>query len=87
MIIDAYLRDKSNGKEAVYSYECPDTSVDLVNFMWSDGNWACDCNRLDFLYPEADPTGMLHGCGDDRIECLKVVRRDTGEVLYSGDAK
>jgi hypothetical protein len=46
--------------------------------MWSEGNYACDCNRRALF------TGRFHGkhpCGDGRYRVLEL-RTFQGELLY-----
>lgn len=56
------------------------------NFIWEDGNFACDCNRYLFWCraagePETeDEDGPEHGCGDERYS-VRLTDKD-GNVLY-----
>lgn len=68
------LRDTQTGDEGVYEYDNdtpPDPDAespfDGDEFLWMDGNFACDCNRLLFIAralgrPDPDVT-----CGEDRV--------------------
>lgn len=61
-------------------------------FWWEEGNAACDCNRMAFLYDTAgadDPDAEEsdgYPCGDGRVVIDRIVRLDTGEVIYSETA-
>ena len=79
--VDVYLRNKNTGESAVYQpdfeYEDPFNA-----FMWRDDDYACDCNRSLFLYGYDESRALP--CGRT-IEVVKIVRRDTGEVVYRDD--
>lgn len=50
------------------------------DFIWSDGNYACDCNRALFFYawgPESDD----RECGEGAFT-LWIVDDTTGDVVY-----
>jgi hypothetical protein len=51
-------------------------------YLWSDGNYGCDCNRSLFFQREAggDDTAQSLGCGSDRY-VIKIVEPE-GYVLY-----
>lgn len=34
------------------------------DFIWTEGNYACDCNRHNFFYPKSD---VDWPCGQDRF--------------------
>ena len=49
MKIRAYIRRVSDGEVRIYeSDEAPD-DLWLLEHMWSDGNYGCDCNRELFF--------------------------------------
>ena len=45
------LREVSTGREGWFADEWPTPPFDLdsAEYMWHDGNYACDCNRALFL--------------------------------------
>ena len=47
-------------------------------FIWQEGNFACDCNRSDFLYVESPHD---ESCGMN-IVMESMIREDTGEEIY-----
>lgn len=65
------------------------------DYMWSLGNYACDCNRAIFHYGAAHPELTPHQaymksadiaeCGEGRFR-VRILSRDTGEVLYEDEA-
>jgi hypothetical protein len=68
-----HLRDSTNGYTAMVELEWPvstpgpefnvvtDAESDII-FLWTEGNFACDCNRVNMLY------GRDHGL-DDEFNC------------------
>lgn len=56
------------------------------DFIWSDGNFACDCNRYLFFCRAAgepeddDEEGPEHACGDERYSVR--LTDEAGNVLY-----
>lgn len=38
-----------------------------LQFLWEDGNYACDCNREQFYREAAGETGDESPCGDSRF--------------------
>lgn len=72
-VLRVLLRDMETGKEGwvtdTYPDDYPDESID---FMWTDGNYACDCNRGDFLaraLGEPEPEPAL-SCAGSRIAVM-----------------
>jgi len=50
-------------------------------FIWSDGNYACDCNRELFFDRAAGNKSAESACSDDRFE-VNLVNPATGEIYY-----
>ena len=50
------------------------------DFMWSDGNFSCDCNRALFFYDH----DIDIECGESRFAVLGI-RIDDGTFVYSDD--
>lgn len=94
MTLEVHLRDKSTGKTGVYYEKYPD-GYDLkdIDFMWSKGNYACDCNRSLFLYrargedhPDEsdymDVSPFLHyPCNGEKIVVERAIIKETGVVM------
>lgn len=57
----------------------------LIEFMWGDGNYSCDCNRHIFF--NRDGLGMEYNnfeavqCGDGMYK-VKITTSDTNKVIY-----
>jgi hypothetical protein len=86
------LHDPETGFENTWDND------DLVNddgtfddFMWTEGNYSCDCNRSYFItdWGKVGPE-RLRAMADDEVGlCLngptilvRITHRDTGEILY-----
>ncbi len=55
------------------------------DFIWEEGNYACDCNRQLFFERSVDPewdTDEEHTCGDGRYLIMSIYLED-GSVVYS----
>lgn len=51
------------------------------DFIWSEGNFACDCNRaLFFARAKGEDEPEETPCGDDRYTILKIICE--GVVVY-----
>jgi hypothetical protein len=58
-------------------------SLKHIDYIWSEGNYSCDCNRgLEFARAagEEDPD---HECGDELYH-VKLIDRD-GDCIYEDD--
>ena len=57
--------------------------VDFNDYIWSEGNFACDCNRESFFlqWHGESTKDDIDECGDDRFS-VRLSDADTGEVLY-----
>jgi len=68
----------SDGAVRSYLDESP-WGIDC-EFMWSEGNYSCDCNRAKFFHK-----GEHHAteCGD--VAYLVRITDDTGKELYADD--
>jgi hypothetical protein len=60
----------------------PDSKPELDDYIWSEGNFACDCNRgLFFGYAAGlEYEEIPHGCGDGKYS-LNLIDQD-GNVVY-----
>ncbi len=62
-----------------YSDLSEDEHEEGTEFNWTDGNWACDCNRFIEFYNNRDEH---HPCGHERFNLLSIQRKDTGVFLF-----
>lgn len=74
----ATIRRVSDGVQA----DCPMKSDwdDLSEFWWSEGNFACDCNRGDCFHRALTSEDTDEECGDDRYQ-VRITLPD-GTVPY-----
>lgn len=66
----ARLREQSTGEVRPFQYEVKDEHVDGVYFIWTDGNYGCDCNRAAFFH--RDDEEFDDECGDERYALLSL---------------
>jgi hypothetical protein len=84
-MLTVILERVSDGQRANHAYEGPWS--DTEDFMWSDGNFGCDCNRQIFferalgLEPSVDPA-----CGDSAYRVVSVTD-EAGKIVYAEDAE
>lgn len=81
----ATLMDVMTGYVGRHEYEVQDDYADDQEFMWSDGNYGCDCNRSIFLYGH-DPDYLTLPCSwhpgqDNQIVCISL--EVDGAEVYS----
>lgn len=77
-----FIRDTMTAEIRQYRYPYPWDSAS--EYLWSEGNYSCDCNRALFFaeaHGENDPD---RDCGDERY-VLKIVSDDSSEELYQDD--
>lgn len=81
MHLDLLIRDIMTNETRLYSDEYNHNDIQLIQFLWDDGNYACDCNRGLFFYGEE----WEGGCGTVRFVIEKAVIRETGQVICLDD--
>lgn len=79
------IQDNTTGEVATYIDEFG--SPDSDPFMWEDGNYSCDCNRLLFFHrgqgmPEDQVRELDLICGHERFTVLEIVDAK-GRRIYS----
>lgn len=73
MVVEALLRHRDSGLERRYVHELD--SPAQAQWMWTEGNYGCDCNRSLFLYgvPPDDPLELPCSRGEPTIELIELV--------------
>lgn len=70
-LVKIRFRDTQTGDEATYAYETERTAADDVDddegFYWTDGNGACDCERLRCLHAALGRPDPNIDCGSSRV--------------------
>lgn len=90
MILDVHLLDRATDQRAVYDHG-EDTlfasDPETFDYLWSEGNFGCDCNRHDFFCQatgrEPDHACPCNMCDDQRYVIEKITERGTDRVLYT----
>jgi hypothetical protein len=78
------IRDNRTGEvrrandEAILNEETGEPST----YIWSDGNFSCDCNRqLFFWRAGGEDDTREHQCGHERFS-VRLINPETGRVFY-----
>jgi hypothetical protein len=86
MLVDIYLTDTTTGFSKVYqdNYEWEEVDWDwpasaAIIYQYTEGNYACDCNRSLFLYDWDE--NDKKPCGNT-IRLDKIVDRKIGQVIW-----
>lgn len=61
---------------------------DINVYLWTEGNYSCDCNRHDFFVCRGYRRHPHVGdsiCGDSEYRVLKAVLDDGTEIVLDGD--
>lgn len=86
MIIFVTLRETATGKERTFQDDTPRPWDETSDFIWREGNFACDCNRYTFWLEaagEEQPDDVP--CGDGRFQIVHI-KDEAGNVLMQGPA-
>lgn len=78
--IIAKLNDTRNEYTREYEYKVKNEYVESQEFWWTEGNAACDCNRILYLYNWDESKDLDCNMGDNIIELLSLII-DGNEVL------
>lgn len=80
------LRDCESLEEREFFYQIEDakpedylSTTEAVAFIWSEGNYGCDCNRSGY-FDKDDP------CGEGRYVVI-FIKNESGETIYTETAK
>lgn len=81
--IDVLIRNNKTGEVVIYEdYGYFDEYGSFHDFIWSEGNYSCDCNRALFFYRAKDmPDPEDRDCGEE-LYSVRITRKSTGEILY-----
>lgn len=67
MTYEVTIKDTATGEERIYVGS--GDWDDAEDYLWNEGNYACDCNRGLFFQRVKDPDFSGHlECGDSRYE-------------------
>lgn len=86
------LRRVEDGAERWFSPRWAADDAFTMNYMWEEGNYACDCNRARFFAKAGGEEAPYIDCGNDKYEIVAIRREDgaalgingaTGEPIWS----
>lgn len=86
--IQVRIRENSSGLVRTWSDHAgftDDSEQEPSIFIWTEGNYSCDCNRrLFFLWAcgEAEADGDERACSDTEYS-IEVINPANGRVIYS----
>ncbi len=81
--INVFLRDTRNGYSKVYQDEgFLDEDGNFHDFIWTEGNYSCDCNRSLFLYDHNPDKELPCNIFDNIIEIDKIEDATTKKILH-----
>ena len=77
------IKDYNTGETREYRDDSEWADEDgLSSFIWTDGNYSCDCNRgLFFCRAKGEDDDQDFPCGDHRFGVS--IKLENGEVVYS----
>lgn len=76
------LRNNATGEERRYADGFDWDDEDVFTFMWTEGNYGCDCNReLFFGYAGGEKRDLgTELCGSERYTALYAEREDGSRI-------
>ena len=77
-----FIRRNADGEVHCY-YDEKDPMTWDGDFIWEDGNYACDCNRALFFAWAVGDDDPEQGCGDEAFSIR--VETKNGLLLYEDD--
>jgi hypothetical protein len=88
--VDVTLLDTVTGERRTYAtWESLHGGEGFSDFIWTEGNYSCDCNRyLFFQYAiGACPEDVMDDakCGDGRFRVESIISAADGTLLYGED--
>lgn len=79
----AEITQVSTGVTRTYHATC-DWCIDSGGYLWSEGNYSCDCNRgIFFAYAGGEEPKWDSDCSEGKYRV--VCKSEDGAVLYADD--
>lgn len=66
-----YVKLQYKGMEYEFVSNLEYDDLDGAEFMWTEGNWACDCNKSIFINEHCDNEFPHMECGEE-IQLLEI---------------
>jgi len=73
-----YIRNNETNEERFYPEDME--WQDHFDYLWSDGNYGCDCNRGLFFARAGEEPDPDWGCGHEKYSVR--ILDNKGEILY-----
>ena len=86
--VDFHLKHPITGETVIHEEDYEYYSESHAVFMWTEGNWRCDCNRSPYLeWPDDDDDDGSDVIDSSEectytIELLKMVEHGTDRVIW-----
>lgn len=77
------IRKNATGEERTYRHDMR-WEAEGDQYMWSEGNYSCDCNRYLFFQRAHDEDEEDFECGDTAYTVVKIVTDDGAQVYAEG---
>ncbi|QYW02175.1 hypothetical protein CPT_Sonora_074 [Stenotrophomonas phage Sonora] len=74
MIFNILLRDNQTGKTKAVEHEA-DAWAD-IEYLWTEGNYACDCNRGLLFNRVRGVEDVPRACGSEQFDIIEVTGPD-----------
>lgn len=85
MKYDVHITEVASGETRIFRHgDDPDWDRIDGDYVWPDGNYACDCNRALFFARAGGAEDIDIDCGDTRFR-VRITERGTDRVLYEDD--
>ena len=79
--ITVHIRKNETGEVRTYADTGMLDGGEFNDFIWAEGNFACDCNRELFFLRANDEPEPDTECGDERYS-VNIENPATNEVIY-----
>lgn len=63
-------------------YEFNENDPELEDYMWADGNKACDCTRAEMFYESRGEEDPDIDCGSE-LYSVQIINPETKKILYN----
>ena len=73
-MIRVLIRRESTDESREYSYRRSGSGLGFPWFLWTEGNYSCDCNRARLVFGEEG-----HPCGETEFTLLGIEEVEDGK--------
>lgn len=75
------IRDNSTSEIVDYADTGSFEDGEFQDFLWSEGNYACDCNRSLFFARAKGLDDPDRECGEERY-IIRIIDASTNQIIY-----